>query len=308
MRRARFLLWLAALAVGASFCVVVIDQRELAFRTLLRRAEQEAFGVSLNRPILDEPGLYLRIPFLHQVYRYDKRRLRFDSRPQSASTSEKEPMIVDYYAVWRIADPRLFFESFPGGIEYAVSRIDNTTYNKLRNTLSTYSLSDLLSERRERIQAGVTRASDEELSQVGIEVLDLRVRGLDYPEHNLDHVYRRMRTERERFGLRARAEGTEKSRAIRSKADEESRILVAEAERRATRLHGEGDAEAARIYAEAYGKDPEFFAFMRSLEAYRKALNSQTTLILSPDLPFLRYLFEADAPEGAAAPPAEATP
>ena len=306
MRRALVpLLLLAALGAGAALCTVVIDQRELAFRTLLGRAEREAFGVRLNRPILDEPGLYLRVPFVHRVYRYDGRRLRFDSRPQRASTSEKEPMIVDYYAVWRIADPRLFFESFPGGIADAVSRIDNTTYNKLRNTLSTYSLADLLSERRDRIHAAVARASDEELSRVGVRVLDLRIRGLDYPEHNLEQVYRRMRTERERFGMRARAEGTEKSRAIRSKADEESLVLLAEAEREATRLRGEGDAEAARIYAEAYGKDPEFYAFVRSLDAYRKALDDRTTLILSPDLPFLRYLFEAEGPE---APPRDATP
>ena len=139
-------------------------------------------------------------------------------------------------------------------------------------------------------------------------MLDLRIRGLDYPEYNLDQVFRRMRTERERFGMRARAEGTEKSRGIRSKADEESRILLAEAGREATRLRGEGDAKAARIYAGAYGKDPEFYAFMRSLDAYRKALNSQTTLFLSPDLPFLRYLFESESPERSAPPSPSTTP
>ena len=309
MRRAVSLLGLLLVAAGvfAAFCVGILDQREIAFRTLLNEADFEIGGVRLNEPILDEPGLYLRIPVIHQVEVYDGRLLRFDARPQNAYTSGQDLVLLDYYAMWRIEDPRLFYEAFrQGGIEAARSRIDNTTYGKLRNELARHALSDLLSDRREEIVAKIARDSAEELTRQGqgIRIVDLQIRGLAYPEQNLDAVHRRMRSERERFALRARAEGEEQARRIRSEADEQVRITLAEAERDAERLRGEGDAEATAIYAAAYGRDPEFYAFTRSLEAYRKALDEQTTLVLSPEVPFLRYLFEM----GRGLPPVSAAP
>jgi membrane protease subunit HflC len=284
-------LLLATAAVAASLCGVVIDQREVAFRTLLDRAEVEVAGIALNRPILDQPGWYVRVPLLHQLYRYDRRSLRFESPPQLAYTADSLPVRVEYYAQWRIDDPRRFYEAVRSDPELARARIDNTTYGKLRNALGKHDFSALLSERRDEIIRAISAESDAELSRQGIRILDLRIRGLDFPEGNLEQIYRRMRSERERFGMRARAQGTEQAAAIRSRADQESQVVLAEAERRATQLQGEGDAGAARIYAEAYGKDPEFYAFTRSLEAYRKALDEQTTVVLSPEAPFLKYLF-----------------
>jgi membrane protease subunit HflC len=294
------LLVVATVVVVGAFCVVILDQREIAFRTLLDRAEFEVGGVKLNEPILSEPGLYLSVPILHRVRRYDKRLLRFDARPQNAYTSQGDLILIDYYVIWRIEDPRRFYEAFPTDtwIENARNRIDNTTYNRLRNALAQQTIGDLLSDQREGIVRRITQAAADEMERQGIRIVDLQIRGLAYPEQNVEQVYKRMRSERERFALRARAEGEEESRAIRSKADEQVQITLAQALRDAERLRGEGDAEAARIYAEAFNRDPEFYAFVRSLEAYEKALDSQTTLILSPEVPFLKYLFQMMPPGG----------
>lgn len=286
------LLILVALGLFASFCVVVLDQREVAFRTLINKPTQEILGYQINQPLLDEPGLYVRIPGLHQLYRYDARLQNYSAASQEAYTSAKDLITVDYYAIWQIVEPQLFYEAFRSDVDQARGRIDNTTYSRLRNTLAQYAMSDLLSERRDEITAKITTDSNAELAPQGIRVTDLQIRALDYPDRNLEQIYRRMRTERERFGTRFRAQGSEEAQTIRAKADEESTIVRAEADRTSATLRGDGDAAAASIYAEAYGQDPEFYAFVRSLEAYKKSLDDQTTLILSNQIPFLRYLFE----------------
>jgi membrane protease subunit HflC len=295
----RLLCAVLAVAVGvfASFCVFVVDERQVGFRTLLGIPEPEPLlGVQLNQPLLLEPGMYLRIPGLHRIETFEKRRQRFDSPRHEPQTAQGELIRLDYYVIWRIADPRRFFEAFRGSDVSALNQIDNTSYGELRTALGRYSLSDLLSEQRAGMLQEVRDSSAAKLAAQGIEVLDLQIRNLDYPDANLEQIYRRMRSERERDALRARAEGQERALGIRSGADQQVRVLLAEAEREAQRLRGEGDAEASRIYAEAYARDPEFYAFVRSLEAYRKTIDERTTLILSRDIPFLRYLFEPRAP------------
>lgn len=301
MRRSLvLLLLLATVAVAASFCIVIIDEREVAFRTVLNESDPVVLGFHINRPVLDRPGWYVRVPFLHQLYRYEKRRMRYDrGEPLELQTSEKLLIEVDYYAVWRIADPERYFKSIRTR-DAALRRLDTVTYSAVQQTLARYTLTDLLSENREEIRNAITRISAEGLEPDGIDVLDLRIRHTVYPEANLPQIYNRMRTERNRFAMRFRAEGEEQSRDIRSGADQQSLIIVSTAEREAARLRGEGDAEATRIYAEAFGKDPEFYEFLRSLEAYRSSLNDQTTMILSREAPFLKYLFQ-DA--GAGPPP-----
>jgi membrane protease subunit HflC len=282
-----------AVIVFASFALVVIDERQIGFRTLLGIPEPApVLGLQLNRPLLLEPGVYLRIPGLHQVVTFDKRRQRFDSPRHEPQTAQGELIRLDYYVIWRIADPRRFYEAFGGSESAAQIQIDNTSYGELRTALGQHSLSELLSSERPGILREVAEQTDAKLERQGMEVLDLQIRSLDYPDQNLDQIYRRMRSERERYALRARAQGQEQALAIRSKADEQVRVLLAEAEREAQRLRGEGDAEASRIYADAYERDAEFYAFVRSLEAYRKTIDERTTLILSRDAPFLRYLFE----------------
>lgn len=289
------LLLLAALGVGASFCIVILDEREQGFRTLLSSPEYSVFGFQLNQAVLDEPGWYVRIPGIHRIYRYERRRLHYDSEARELQTINKLLLEVDYYVLWRIDDPRKFFESVRS-IPEATRRLDAVSYGELRRRIAQNSLADLLSNRRAELAGEITLACDEALKPLGIRVEDLRIRRVDYPESNLTQIFERMRAERNRFARKARAEGEEEARRIRSMADRDSQVLLAEATRTALAARGEGDALAARIYADAYAQDPEFYAFVRSLEAYRKALDSETTLILSPQSPFLRYLFDGVTP------------
>jgi len=285
------LLLAATLAVVALFCVVVIDEREQAYRTLLNQAAPERFGITWNQPNLVEPGVYLAIPGLHELHRYDRRNQLFESTPRPLNTVDRTLLETDYYVIWRIVDPRVFYES-NGDERAALARIDEITYGEVRETLNRHSLSELLSSARDGVQKEITDASDAKLSPLGIRIVDVRLAATLYPEGNLAKVYERMRTERARFAMKFRAEGEQQARALRSKADGDSQVILAEAEREALSLRGEGDAEAARIYAEAYSGDPEFYAFVRSLEAYRKSLDAQTTLVLSHSSGFLKYLFD----------------
>jgi membrane protease subunit HflC len=291
---------LAALGAAAFFCVVILDEREQGFRTLLNDPDFRVAGLALNRPLLDQPGWYLRIPGLHQLYRYERRLLRYDAEPRELYTQDKLLIQVDYYALWRIEDARLFFQKLRT-YEDATRRIDTVTYSDVRSTLGQSPLSDLLSAKRAEVMRAIAQRADAELRPQGIRIVDLRLRGSDYPESNLPGILERMRSERQRFALRYRAEGDEASRSVRSGADRESQVLRAEASGQAQRIRGEGDARAAEIYAQAFGQAPEFYAFVRSLEAYRRSLDAHTTLVLSPKSPFLRYLFEGASAPGAAA-------
>ncbi|HTO53522.1 MAG TPA: protease modulator HflC [Myxococcota bacterium] len=285
------LLLVAALVVFALFCVTIIDEREQAFRTLLNKAEPEVLGITLNHPNLVEPGWYIVIPGLHELTRYDRRNILFHSTKRSLNTVERTLVDVDYYVIWRIADPRQFYESNRRE-DAAVQRIDELTYSEVRETVNKHSLADLLSGSRAEVGKEITAASEAKLAPLGVHVVDVRLGATLYPDENLPRVYERMRTERARFALKFRAEGEQQARALRSKADGESQVILAQAERESLGLRGQGDAEAAAVYSEAYSSDPEFYAFFRSLEAYRKSLDAQTTVVLSPRSGFLKYLFD----------------
>lgn len=289
------LLVVLTLAVASLFCVVILDEREQAFRTLLNEPDPRILGVSLNRANLTEPGWYFRVPFLHEFYRYDRRNLHYHSAPHSLNTVDRTLVDVDYYVIWRIANPQRFFESNRGEAA-ALQRIDELTYSELRETVNQHTLPDLLSDRRGEVEREITASAAKALEPLGVEVVDVRIGSTLYPVANVGRVYERMRTERSRFALKFRAEGEQQARGIRSKADGDSQVILAEAERESLRLRGEGDAEAARTYADVYGADPEFYSFVRSLEAYRKSLDPATTLVLSPKSSFLKYLFDPDKP------------
>jgi membrane protease subunit HflC len=198
---------------------------------------------------------------------------------------------LDYYVIWRIANPQRFFESNRGEAA-ALQRIDELTYSEVRETVNQHTLGDLLSDRRGDVEREIAKSAASALEPLGVAVVDVRIGGTLYPEANVGRVYERMRTERSRFALKFRAEGEQQARGIRSKADAESQVILAGAEREALRLRGEGDAEAARTYADTYGADPEFYSFVRSLEAYRNSLDMETTIVLSPKSSFLKYLFD----------------
>lgn len=280
----------AAVAVAASFCLIVIDIREQAFRTVLGDPDPQILGFHYNRAVLDDPGFYVRIPGFHNVQRYDRRLLLYDAEPKELYLADQLAIEVDYYLTYRIENPKLFREQIRTQARL-LKQLDDTSFSQVRETLGQHLIGDLLSERRSEIMKAIAEDCDAEMRPRGVRVTDLRIRRTDFPEANLAQVFERMRKERDRFAKKFRAEGEEEARKIRSKADLDSQVIRADARRQATELRGEGDAEAAALYAEAYSEDPEFYGFLRSLEAYRLALDNQTTLILSPKVPFLRHLF-----------------
>ncbi len=276
---------LALLVVGSSLAFFTVPQW------------MQAMVVRLGDPVrvVREPGLYWKLPFLEQVTYFDRRLLDYDASPKEILTIDKQQLVVDNYTRWRIIDPLQFYRTVRNE-NGAQSRLDDIVYSDLRETLGRHTLRDIVSDKRGDLMAEVTRRSAEKAKVYGIEVVDVRIKRADLPEKNEQTVFGRMRTERERQAKLFRAEGDEEARKIRSESDKAVRILMADAQQTSQITRGEGDAQAAGIFAEAYGRDPEFYAFQRSLDAYRTALAQGTTLILSPRSEFLRYLDQSVAP------------
>jgi membrane protease subunit HflC len=195
--------------------------------------------------------------------------------------------------IWRIGDLVQFKQSFPDDPATAHERIDRVVRDDVREVIGRHTLSEVLNAERVAIMADIASKTRETVARWGIEVADVRINRTELPRGTEESVYERMKTERERLAKRSRAEGDERARTIRAEAEREARVIVANARRDAEILRGEGDAEAARIYAEAYGVDPEFYAFVRSLEAYRKTIGNGTTLVLSPESEFFEFLERA---------------
>ena len=251
----------------------------------------QAMVVQLGDPVRDirEPGLYWRIPFIQQVTYFDRRLLDYDASPKEILTRDKQQLVIDNYSRWRIIDPLQFYRTVRDE-NGAQSRLDDIVYSNVRETLGRHTLREIVSEQRAALLEEVTKRSDAKAREYGIEVVDVRIKRADLPEKNELNVFNRMRTERERQAKKYRAEGDEEARKIRSGADKQVQILMADAHQQAEVTRGEGDAQAAHIFAEAYGRDPEFYAFVRTLDAYKRTLATGTTAILSPHGDFLELL------------------
>jgi len=284
-------LWLAVLGTLA----LLFGAWNLAFFTVPQW--MQAMVVQLGEPVrvVREPGLYWKIPFIQQVTYFDRRLLDYDASPKEILTVDKQQLVVDNFTRWRIADPLQFYRTVRDE-NGAQSRLDDIIYSDVRETLGRHTLRDIVSDKRDDLMAEVTRRSAEKAKVYGIEVVDVRIKRADLPEKNEQTVFGRMRTERERQAKKFRAEGDEEARKIRSESDKDVRILLADAQQTAQVTRGTGDAQAAGIFAEAYGRDPEFYAFQRTLEAYRATLAQGTTLILSPKGEFLRFLDRPELP------------
>ena len=256
----------------------------------------QAMVVQLGEPVrvVQEPGLYWKIPFIQQVTYFDRRLLDYDAASKDILTVDKQQLSVDNYSRWRIADPLQFYRTVRDE-RGAQSRLDDIVYSDLRETLGRHTLRDIVSDKRDQLMADVTARSAEKAKVYGIEIVDVRIKRADLPEKNEQTVFGRMRSERERQAKKFRAEGDEEARKIRSESDKQVQILLADATQQAQVIRGEGDANATRIFAEAYGRDPDFYAFQRTLEAYRSALASGTTVILSPKSEFFRFLERAES-------------
>jgi membrane protease subunit HflC len=252
---------------------------------------QSAIVVQLGKPVrtILEPGLKFKLPFIEDVQYLDKRLLDYDSLAQDVITQDKKTILIDNFAKWRIIDPLKVYQNFRT-VEGARRRLDDIIYSELRVELGRHDLSEIVSKTRSDIMATVTARSNEKAKAYGVEILDVRIKRADLPEQNEKAVFARMQAEREREAKQYRAEGAEEAQKIRSEAEKEREVILAEAYKTSEELRGEGDAKAFRIYATAYRQDPKFFEFTRSMEAYRKTLGAKTTLVMTPDSEFFRFL------------------
>lgn len=237
-----------------------------------------------------EAGLSWRlgIPFLEDVLTFDARWLHMSSQPLPIQTIDRERIVVDNYVMWRIQDPLAFYESYRGNRAKAEQQIAREVGAAVREVIGQHRMPEVLKDKRVAITQMITERSAQALARFGIEVKDVRINRTELPAGAEENVYARMRAERERLARKHRAEGEEEARGIRADADRDARVTIAQAKQASELLRGEGDAESTRIYAQAYSQDPEFYIFLRSLEAYRKTMGEGTTVVLPPSHEFFR--------------------
>ncbi len=244
-----------------------------------------------------QPGLHLKMPFINNVRKFDRRILELDMQPEEMNTSEQKYVDVDYFVNWRIVDPASFYVATQGGDELiARSRLSQIIRDRLRDEFAQRTLTQVISVERSALMERLTDNANEVVGDLGIEVVDVRIKRIELTSQVLDSVFQRMRTQRTEYANELRSLGREQAELITATADREVRILLAEAQSDAERTRGEGDAEATRIYAEAYNRDTEFYRFNRSLQAYRQAFGSgQDTLVLDPESEFFDYFRDQQA-------------
>jgi len=291
MRRSAFLIpaIVVVLAIGLS-SLFIVDEREKAL--VLQ------FGRVVD--IKEEPGLAFKIPLIQEVVRYDDRILSRDVEPLEVTPLDDRRLVVDAFARYRIVDVNQFRQAVgTGGEQAAERRIDGILRNELREVLGSVTSNDILSSDRAALMLRIRNGAIAEARALGIEVIDVRLKRTDLPAENLDATFERMRAEREREATDERARGNEAAQRVRAQADRTVVELTSDAERQAEIIRGEADARRNAIFAEAFGEDPEFFEFYRSLTAYQRSLQgSNSTMVLSPDSEFFNYL---KSPTGAAA-------
>jgi membrane protease subunit HflC len=294
----RLLVVLAVVLVVAGFALTnalfIVDQTEQAL----------VLQFGQPRRVIRTPGLWAKRPFLEDVKRYDNRLLDFEPPPEEVIVSDQKRLVVDTYTRYRITDPLLFYQTV--NTEVAVrARLSAMVNGSLRRVLGNVTLSALLSHERPAIMKQIRDEVSEQGKGFGIDVIDVRIRRADLPEENSQAIFARMVSERQQQAAQYRGEGAEAAQTVRANADRERTIIVAEAQRSAQRVRGDGDAESIRIYADAFGQDKEFFAFYRSMQAYRDALNGRSTsFVLTPGSGFFRFFEKPGAATGGETAPA----
>ena len=268
----------AALFIG-SFSMFVVYEWERALLFQLGEIVKSDF----------EPGLHFKVPFINNVRKFDARVLSLDIEPERFLTAEKKNVIVDSFIKWRIGDVTKFYTAVGGDETQARLRLDQIIKDGMRGEFSKRTLNEVVSGERAQIMNVLTGNASQQAKELGIEVVDVRIKRIDLPPDVNTAVYRRMEAERARVAKDFRSRGFEASERIRADADRQHQVMLAEAYRDAERLRGEGDARAAEIYASAYTRNPEFFALYRSLGAYRKAFGNGDLLVIEPDSEFFEY-------------------
>jgi len=278
-----------ALSVVAAI-VVLVGLSSVYMVNETERAIKLRFGEIINDDI--QPGIHLKVPMIDNVKKFDARILTLDARPERFLTAGKKFLIVDSFVKWRIENVRDFYKATSGDRWRAASLLANLVNDGIRAEFANRTVQEVVSGERDELMVHLTKVLNEQSeSQFGIKILDTRVKGIDLPEDLMNNVYRRMSAEREREARELRSQGKELAEGIRADADRQKTVLVANAYKESEVTRGEGDAKASGIYAKAFNRDPEFYAFTRSLKAYEETFNGQEdVLLLKPDSDFFKYM------------------
>jgi membrane protease subunit HflC len=279
----------ALFGVALSMLAVAAGNLGIPPVVITREGEQKLVLLFGDVRDVTSPGISLAIPFVEEIRTYPSSWLYNSTDAKGIQTKDGEVLVIDNYTVWRIAEPIEFMRSL-ASVQAAEQRIDRVVRDAVREVVGRHTISEVLKDQRAGLMETITGNARKALERYGIEINDVRINRTELPPGTEESVYARMKTERERLAKKNRAEGDERARKIRAEADRDARVIVANARREAEIQRGAGDAEAARIYGEAYSAEPEFYAFVRSLEVYRKAIDGKTTLVLSPDTEFFQYL------------------
>ena len=271
--------------------IIILIGATLFFSIFIVKEVNQAIVLQFGDPkrIILKPGLNFKLPFIQNVVFLDKRILNLDAPPEEVIASDQKRLIVDAFARFQIVDPLKFYISV-GNKRVARSRLSTIINSRIRSVLGTQRLQTLLSEDRNKQMALIQDGVNKEAENFGIKIVDVRIKRADLPQANSDAIYRRMQTEREREAKEFRAKGAEMAVTITSTADKEVTVILAEAEKKSEIMKGEGDGQRNKIFADAFGKDAEFFAFYRAMQAYERALiGGETSLIMSPDSEFFKF-------------------
>ncbi|UCV16373.1 protease modulator HflC [Quatrionicoccus australiensis] len=273
---------IASVLVVIAMSVFTVDQRQFAV----------VFQLGEVKQVITEPGMNFKIPLIQNVRFFEKRIITLDNaEPERFITSEKKNVLVDSYIKWRIVDPKLYYISVGGDESRAKTRLNQTVNAGLREEFGKRTVHDVVSGERDKIMEQMREKADADARKIGVQIVDVRVKRVELPSEVSDAVYRRMEAERKRVANELRSEGSAEAEKIRADADRQREIIIADAYRDAQKIKGEGDAKASAIYAGAFGQSPEFYAFYRSLEAYRGSFkNKGDVMVVEPNSDFFKYM------------------
>jgi len=273
---------IATILVVLAMSIFTVDQRQYAL----------VFQLGEVKKVITEPGLNFKIPMIQNVRYFEKRIITLDNAdPERFITSEKKNVLVDSYIKWRIIDPSLYYISVSGDETRARTRLNQTVNAGLREEFGKRTVQDVVSGERDKIMEQMRQKADIDARKIGIQIVDVRLKRVELPTEVSDAVYRRMEAERKRVANELRSEGSAEAEKIRADADRQREVIIADAYRDAQKIKGEGDAKATAIFGQAFGQSPDFYAFYRSLEAYRSSFkNKSDILVVEPSSDFFKYM------------------
>lgn len=287
----------ALIGLGALAVLLVVAASSLFTVHQTQQVLVTQFGQPVR--VIQAPGLHTKVPLIQSVIAFDRRLLDYEGPGEEVILGDQRRLIVDSFTRFRITDPLLFFQTVGAAEQGIRGRLSSIVTSSLRRVLAGESLLAILSTDRTRIMGEIRRQVNEEAQRFGIEVADVRIRRADFPEENTQAILARMQSERERVAREARAEGAEVGARVRAAAERDRTVLLAEAEANAQILRGTGEQDAIRIFAEAFNKDPEFYQFWRTMQAYREVFSSgEARMVLTPESDFFRFFRDMPTPSG----------